>query len=227
MVYAAIFDLDGTLIDTPNAIVQMMQNALIEMDYGPVEESRIRRMIGLPLEQGAASILGSDLNADITQELVRRYRHQFLSWMVPKSAELIFPGVLDGLNTLQQAGIKIGLATSKYYSSAEAVLESADIQKYFLAVAGSDSVVRQKPDPEMAEYVCRKLDCAPDRCVVIGDTVHDLNMGRSAKMHTIAVTYGVGDPTDFGPATPNWTAHSFDQVVSTLIKFAATRTTAA
>jgi len=227
MAYAAIFDLDGTLIDTPNAIVQMMQNALVEIGHGAVEESRIRRMIGLPLEHGAANILGSDPSDDITLELVQLYRQQFLNWMVPKSSELIFPGVWDGLNRLQRAGIKVGLATSKYYSSAEAVLKSADIWKYFLAVAGSDSVVRQKPDPEMAQYVCTKLNCAPDRCVVIGDTVHDLKMGRSAGMRTIAVTYGVGNLSDLGSATPDWTAHNFDQVVSTLMKFSTPQTTAA
>lgn len=227
MACAAIFDLDGTLIDTPNAIVQMMQNALAEMGHGSVDESRIRRMIGLPLEYGAASILGSQPSDDITLELVQLYRQQFLNWMVPKSSELIFPGVLAGLDTLQRAGIKIGLATSKYYSSAEAVLKSADIWNYFHAVAGSDTVTRQKPDSEMAELICAKLDCAPDRCVVIGDTVHDLKMGRSAGMRTIAVTYGVGDVTDFGSATPDWTAHTFDQVVTILMKFATPQITAA
>lgn len=220
MAYAAIFDLDGTLIDTPNAIVQMMQNALVEIGHGQTEEYRIRKMIGLPLEQGAASILGSDPKDDMTLELVKLYRRQFLTWMVPRSAELVFPGVQEGLIALQRAGIKIGLATSKYYSSAEAVLKAAGIREYFHALAGSDSVLRQKPHPEMAEYVCSKLDCVPQRCAVVGDTVHDLKMGRSAGMRTIAVTYGVGDPADFASAAPDWAAHNFDQVVTTLLKFA-------
>lgn len=216
MTIAAIFDLDGTLIDTPNAIVRMMQNALIEMGLKRVEEQRIRRMIGLPLEQGAATVLGTHAGDPRTTQLVGLYRRQFLDWMVPQSAELIFPGVSEGLKLLRHAGIKIGLATSKYYASAEAVLKSAGLWSCFDAVAGADTVSRPKPDPEMASHVALQLRCAPERCVVIGDTIHDLHMGRAAGMRTLAVTYGVGAQADLEAVPPDWIANDFNQVTARL-----------
>lgn len=217
MTLAAIFDLDGTLIDTPNAIVQMMQDALAQMGRPPVDNDRIRRMIGLPLEQGAAFVLDTREDDPETSELVRLYRRQFQDWMVPQSSRLIYPDVKEGLHRLRGAGISIGLATSKYQSSAEAVLTSAGLLSCFDFVAGADSVTRPKPDAEMALLVATQLGCAPERCVVIGDTVHDLGMGREAGMRTLAVTYGVGTQADLIDASPDWTANSFDAVTAILI----------
>jgi phosphoglycolate phosphatase len=217
MTRAVIFDLDGTLIDTPNAIVQMMQNALLEMGLEKVHEDQIRKMIGLPLEDGAAAVLRSMPDSDDTKKLVQLYRSQFLNWMVPQSKQLLFPGVSSGLKGLKEAGWKIGLATSKYLSSAEAVLKSSEIIDFFDALAGSDSVTKQKPNPEMALYVCTQLLCEPEHTVVVGDTIHDLKMGLSAGMNTMAVSYGVGCQSEFLSANPTSIADTFDQVVSNLM----------
>jgi HAD superfamily hydrolase (TIGR01509 family) len=225
MTYAAIFDLDGTLIDSPNAIVTMMGNALAEMGRDPPDTAVIRATIGLPLEAGAAQILGVAADDRDVAQLVGLYRRQFLDWMVPKSRDLLFDGVEDGLRRLRQDGALLGLATSKYLRSAEAVLRSAGIRDLFSAVAGSDSVVRQKPDKEMAEHVAAALGCTPDRCVMIGDTIHDLKMGNAAGMRTVGVSYGVSGAQDLHAGDPAAVADSFPEVVSILGTLEAQRTT--
>jgi 2-phosphoglycolate phosphatase len=214
---AAIFDLDGTLIDTPNAIVGMMGIALGEMGIAPVPEDRIRATIGLPLETGAAQILGKRVDHPDVAQLVTRYRRQFLDWMVPRSAELIFPGVASGLQRLRDSGVLLGVATSKYTRSAEAVLRAAGLRELFSAVIGADDVRKPKPDREMALVVADKLDADAPECVVIGDTVHDLRMAKAAGMRGIAVTYGVGQIQDLRDESPDWIAEDFPETVSILL----------
>lgn len=216
MKYAAIFDLDGTLIDTPNAIVAMMQRALEAMGAAPADEKVVRSMIGLPLEAGAARVLGLDVDHKDTLRLVDLYRQQFLNWLVPMSRELLFTGVEEGLVQLQRDGALLAIATSKYRKSAELVLRSAGIWHLFSAVAGSDDVTNPKPDKEMAEHVAATLGCHPQDCIMIGDTVHDLHMGRSAGMRTIGVSYGVGNRSDLSSAASVDVADNFSDVVSIL-----------
>ena len=217
MTRAAIFDLDGTLIDTPNAIVTMMVNALTDMGAPLPDEEDIRSMIGLPLEAGAAHVLGKSPDHPDVAQLISLYRLQFLDWMVPRSAELLFPGVPEGLHTLREAGILLGLATSKYNRSADAVLRAAGLRDLFAVVAGSDDVISPKPDAEMAHLVADRLGVAPRSCVVIGDTVHDLHMARAAGMRRIAVTYGVGSPADLTGAAPDRVVDTFPAAVSAIL----------
>ncbi len=216
MIAAAIFDLDGTLIDTGRGIVHMMTDTLQNMGVEPADETTIRKMIGLPLEAGLARFLGLPIDHPRVAVAVTNYKRRFHEWMVPQAAGLLFPGVAEGLADLRESGLKLGIATSKHKHSAEAILQSAGIYPLFDVIAGSDSVTAPKPNPEMACFVAGALQCRADHCALIGDTHHDLAMGRAAQMTTIAVTYGIGSRDELEAERPDSVADSFDAVVSTL-----------
>ncbi len=216
MIAAAIFDLDGTLIDTGRGIVRMMTDTLHNMGVEPADEKTIRSMIGLPLEVGLARFLGLPIDHPHVAVAVTKYKRRFHEWMVPQAADLLFPGVAEGLADLRERGLKLGIATSKHKHSAEVILQSAGIYPLLDVIAGSDSVTAPKPNPEMAWFVAAALQCRAHQCALIGDTHHDLAMGRAAQMTTIAVTYGIGSRDELEAEQPDAVVDSFSAVVSAL-----------
>ena len=210
---AVVFDLDGTLIDTPRGIVESFTAALISMNVAVSDPAAIRATIGLPLEQAFANLLGVDKADDQVGLGIKQYQICFKEIVLPKAQELIFPGVVEGLALLKAQGFILAVATSKFYASAEALLKAAGLWDYFHLVIGADQVTHPKPHPEMGELVMRKLGILAENTVMVGDTTHDILMAKGANIRSIAVTYGVHDLEKLQSAEPTWIVDSFDGVL--------------
>jgi phosphoglycolate phosphatase len=215
MTDAVLFDLDGTLVDTPSAIVAAFTAAFEAMGVGDVPGARrIRATIGLPLELAVSELLGVPADDKAVAEGVTRYRTLFTELIVPRAAELLFPGVAEGLTTLRDNGFALAVATSKFQASADALLTAAGIHDRFAIVVGADRVSNPKPHPEMGELILRELGVPARRATMVGDTTHDLLMARAAGMRSVAVTYGVHAPAELRSADPTWLADSFADVLT-------------
>lgn len=212
----AIFDLDGTLVDSPRAIVRTFTAAFTAMGVTAPSEAAIRATIGLPLEQAFSKLLGVPLDDQTVTEGVRRYQALFREIILPAAKQLVFPGVADGLATLRARDVVLTIATSKFHSSADALLRAAGLRDQFQVLIGADQVTRPKPHPESTELILRTLAADADRAVVVGDTTHDLRMAQAAGVRSIAVTYGVHSVEELRSAGPTWIADSFPQVVEHL-----------
>ncbi len=210
---ALIFDLDGTLIDTPQGIVDTFIAALGVMDIAAPERTEIHATIGMPLEKAFSKFLGKDAGEDVVRFAVKQYQRLFQDIVLPRAVELTFAGVTDGLALLKNQGYALAVATSKVYKSAEALLKAAELFDYFDIVVGSDQVMNPKPHPEMGHLVMRMLDVTPERSIMIGDTTHDLLMAKDSGMQSIAVTYGVHDLKQLESAKPTWIFDSFNEVI--------------
>lgn len=208
-----LFDLDGTLIDTPSAIVEVFGEVLASMGAQARPASEIRSTIGLPLEQAFSLLLEVPVNSDQVGTGVKLYQNCFKERILPKANDLIFPGVVKGLKSLHQQGFILTIATSKFYSSADVLLKASGLQDYFKMVVGADQVKKPKPDPEVGCLIMKTFGISPKHTVMVGDTTHDLFMAKAAGMHSIAVTYGVHSAQELQSASPTWMASSFDQVV--------------
>jgi phosphoglycolate phosphatase len=219
MTHLAVFDLDGTLVDSPRAIVETFTAAFAAMGTPPVGAGEIRATIGLPLERAFSHLLGVPVDDDRVVEGVRQYQIQFRELILPRAPRLLFPGVATGLAALQAEGFVLAVATSKFHASAEALLTSAGLRDRFAMVIGADQVERPKPDPESGEAIMRALGVPAERSVMVGDTTHDLLMAHAAGMRSIAVGYGVHSLAQLRAAGPTWTAETFDEVLDHLRTF--------
>ena len=216
MLEAVIFDLDGTLVDTPKVIVATALEALRGRPWAMPEPQAIRATIGLPLTVAFSGLLGLPETSPEVVEVVEEYRRLWRANVIPRSADLLFPGVAEGIQLLRDLGLRLAVATSKVRSGAVAQLEAAGIAKHFEVVAGYDSVERPKPDPQMALHVLRGLGVAREASVVVGDTTHDLLMAHGAGLRTVAVTYGAHDQATLRTESPEWVAADFPEVVRLL-----------
>jgi phosphoglycolate phosphatase len=209
---AIIFDLDGTLIDTPAEIVRVAR-AVTRPD---ADEALVRGGIGLPVEAVLASVLGVDVASAEVAEARDRFRDLWLAEVLPRLAELVFRGVPEGLISLRARGLKLGVATGKLQAGAERTLEAAGLRAYFDVVAGHDRVPRPKPHGDLARLVLAELGAAPDEAVVVGDSALDVIMARDAGLRSVAVTYGAQGDVELRAAGATWLAASFAAVLERL-----------
>jgi phosphoglycolate phosphatase len=209
-----VFDLDGTLVDTPRAIVETITAVLAALGAPARPPAQIRATIGMPLEMAFSRLLGAEPYDPVIEQAVLKYRELFKELVLPRARELVFPGVAEGLAELRRGGFLLALATSKIHASAVSLLHAAGLFEYFCMIVGADDVARPKPDPESGLAILNALDVLPDEAIMVGDTTHDILMARAAGMRSAAVTYGIHDVDELCLAGPTWLANSFAEVVA-------------
>lgn len=212
----ALFDLDGTLVDTPRAIVQTFEATFADLGLQPVDDEAIRATIGMPLDGAFAKLLAIRSGDPLAAEAVRRYQSLSKAILLPRARALVFPGVEEGLSRLAAHGIALAVATSKVQASAEALLEAAGLDRHFAAVVGADRVARPKPYPDCGHLAMALVGAGPSSTVMVGDTTHDLLMARAAGMRSLAVTYGVHAREDLARADPAYIVGDFPSAASIL-----------
>jgi len=209
-----VFDLDGTLVDTPTGIVTTFAAVFAQLGLPTADSATIRSTIGLPLPAAFAKLLGVAADDPVAADCVELYQSTFRRIVLPMATQLVFPGVYDGLNELEDNGFLLAVATSKFIANAEALLTAAGLREHFKIVVGADQVPAPKPDPASGFLVLDALDVAAANAVMVGDTTHDVLMAHAAGMASIGVTYGVHSVEQLLSANPTWLVDSFAGVVA-------------
>ncbi len=210
---AVLLDLDGTLLDTPAGIVRAFTAALAQLSAEPVQPSAIRATIGLPLPVAFGMLLNVSAEDPLVTAGVASYQRCFREIVLPGAIDLVFPGVVSGLNRLRESGYCLAVATSKFYASADVLLVAAGLRDLFDEVLGADQVTNPKPHPEMAFVLLDRMGSSPADAVMVGDTSHDLLMARAAGLRSVAVSYGVHSVAELLTAEPTWLVDSFAEAV--------------
>ncbi|WP_280388167.1 HAD family hydrolase [Nocardia wallacei] len=216
---ALLFDLDGTLLDTPRAIAEQMSLAVEAVTGTRPSLEDARALIGAPLESMAGSLSGTAPDSPTAQAVSADYLTRYRELIVPKAADLLFPGVRGGLERLARSGFALAVVTSKKHHSAELILEAAGVRELFAAVVGEDDVDHPKPHRDSADAALAALglaDAGPGGAVV-GDTAADIGLGAAIGTFTVGVTYGVYSTYQITAAAPDFVAHTFDDVTRTVL----------
>lgn len=182
-----IFDWDGTLMDSESKIVNCFQAACVDVGVGAIEAHKVKHIIGLGLMESVQTLF-PQLQEQTWKELVEAYRQHFL--VSDQTAMDFFPGVLDGLGEMEQAGYLLAVATGKARRGLNRVLDQWDLHHRFVATRCSDEAY-SKPHPKMLEDILEYTGLHADQAVMIGDTHYDMEMAQAIGMDRIAVSYGV------------------------------------
>lgn len=180
---AVIFDLDGTLIDSSEAIVECFEYALRQTGRSPGDPRLIRRHIGRSLEK----MFSLFTNGDTTQ-LVRLYRERYGQVFLEKTH--LLPGVQETLPPLSERGYRLAVATTKPRYFAEPILEDLGVLRFFDAVAGGEEVTQLKPAPDLLQLAVSRLAVSGDETLYVGDHPVDVAAARSAAIQMISVATG-------------------------------------
>lgn len=188
---AAIFDLDGTLADTLQAIANAGNHMLREMGRPERPVRDYRYLAGQGLRQLVVDALGEDTpdsEIDRGQTLV-------LDYYTGRRFDTVGPydGIVEMLATLHDAGVRIAVLSNKPHAEAVAVVDRLFAHVTVDAVLGATDARPVKPHPAMAGALLEQLGLDPAEGAYIGDTKVDMLTGTQAGLYTIGVTWGFRD----------------------------------
>jgi len=180
---AAIFDLDGTLIDSSQAIVASTLAALDELGWKRISEAQITAHIGYKLEA-----VFPKRTPEERRHLVDTIGRHYDGICAEQTA--LYPGVEELILGLSGRGVPLGVVTSKRRGHTETILEALGLRSAFSVVVASDDVANMKPDPEGLRMAAQSLGVAPADCLYVGDTRVDVETARGAGTAIAGVAWG-------------------------------------
>jgi phosphoglycolate phosphatase len=184
----AIFDFDGTLVDSAPGIVEVMKDVVEEMGYSQELLEQWSHLIGVPLVR-QAELLFPDRDAQFHHDLAEHYRKKYDEKVIEICP--LFPGLTDMLHQLTQQQVTITIATSKRRHLVDEVVDHHGLTHYFKMIVGALDVTHHKPHPESVHLTMKALGAGPHEVVVIGDSTFDLDMAKNAGVDSIGVTTGI------------------------------------
>ncbi len=176
-----VFDMDGTLIDTDEIIYQTWNElfTLFKPKGISVSREETKNFSGPPVEQSIAKAFPEADGTFILKEYRNRttkYYDNFLR---------LFPGELEVLNKLHNEGYKMCIATTKNREMAIKCLEKYKIKDYFDIILTSSDGLKNKPAPDMLNYISKKMNIAKENMIMIGDTKFDYHSSKNANVDCI------------------------------------------
>ena len=185
----ALFDLDGTVLDTYAPILESMRYATKTVFGEALPESKLVSMVGQPLvTQMQAFAAERGCGSEVADELTRVYREYNERDLDEKSFP--FPGIPEAIASLKNAGFTVGVVTSKRAVLATKSLKAHGLFDVFACVNGAEDSTAHKPDPDPLLTAAKKLGVSPDRCVYVGDSPYDLQAAHAANMPCVGVAWG-------------------------------------
>jgi phosphoglycolate phosphatase len=221
----AVFDLDGTLVDSQHAIVASMRAAFEGQNLVPPEAAAVRAVIGLPLDT-AIERINQDVRGLLTQRVAEGFKHHaHLSHGAAAGApEPLMPGAREALDRLDEAGVLLAIATGKGRRGLISVLEAHGLRSRFVSLQSADDAPG-KPDPTMLRQAIAEAGADAAGTVMIGDTVFDLQMAHNAGVKSIAVSWGYHGAEQLNSARPHAVIDHFDRLDTVMNDLLGTATT--
>ncbi|WP_019969990.1 HAD-IA family hydrolase [Mycobacterium sp. 141] len=196
-----LFDLDGTLTDSADGVVSSFRHALAQIG-APVPEGDLASLVvGAPMHYTLGGMgLGDDADAAIAA-----YRADYTSrgWAMNR----LFDGIEPLLVDLQKAGIRLAVATSKAEPTARQILEHFGLDGYFEVIAGASPDGTRAAKADVVAHALAQLQPLPQRVLMVGDRVHDVEGAAEHGIDTVVVAWGYGRDDFAGPAALAAHAH--------------------
>jgi pyrophosphatase PpaX len=178
-----LFDLDGTIVDTIDLILASARHATETVLGEALADEVLRHNIGVPLR----TQMGEYAPAHV-DDLLAAYREH--NDRVHDDLIQEFPGTEEALDALSRRGYPMGIVTSKSRAVAQRGVDHFGLGRFFQFVVGFEDTSEHKPGPVPVLEGARRLGVAPERCVYVGDSPHDIEAGKAAGSITVAAMWG-------------------------------------
>lgn len=205
-----LFDLDGTLTDSGEGIINCAILALEHFGLPIPSREEMRVFVGPPLHE---SFISHGVPADQADEAIRIYRSRYIP--IGKFENTPYPGIRELLEALKAAGHKLFVATSKPEKMSIEILEHFDLAKYFDQICGATMDTSRSSKEAVIEYLLHRNGRA-DNMIMVGDTKFDV---LGAKLHgipTIGVSWGYGKAEELRDAGAVAIADTAEELLSLL-----------
>lgn len=189
---AILFDLDGVLADSTRPIIDCVNAALEALGIPPRGDAEVARIIGPPVDDGMAALLGVSPDDPLVDRAVREYRARYVHVMADTPS---YPGVPQAVRELAATHL-LGVATSKPRRYALPILEALGLAPLFAYVAGPE----ERGDHSKRAMVAEAKAALPTATTMVGDRSFDIDAARHHGLRAIGVTWGFGSRAELAGA---------------------------
>ena len=185
---AVLFDLDGTLADTAPDLGHAANRLLVECGHPPLPLTTLRPYTS----QGVRGLLHVSFGIGPADANYAALAERFLAFYAERLCEdtRLFDGIPALLDRLEASGIAWGIVTNKRERFTNPLMRLLELDSRTPCIVSGDTTPEAKPSPLPLQYACKVLGCAPEKTVYVGDDLRDIQAGRAAGCHTVAVAYG-------------------------------------
>ena len=180
-----IFDWDGTLSDSVGLITDLMIQSFLLHNVSPPSRMEVADILGIKLSE-AFKILLKEKDQNASELIFNSYIDLYNQ---SSNKVKLFDGVELGIKELHRYGYKIAIATGGGRNYLDSCLAQTSIKDFINVTKTSDDCF-SKPHPQMCNEILNEFIIEPEKSIVIGDSIHDLQMAKNAGISSLAVTYG-------------------------------------
>ncbi len=195
-VRGVIFDLDGTLIDSYEAVYLGLKEAWEHFGKQMFPFDELKEYLKGDLEATFAPLLSPEEIPEAIAVMRKKYEEIYLE------KTHLLDGAREVLETLHSRGIRLGLASNKLGRFSREVLAHLGLAGYFKSAIGAGDGMRNKPFPDMIEAVLREMNLSPSDAVFVGDTLTDIETGKQAGVDVYALPTGYHSRTELSKGRP-------------------------
>lgn len=194
MTKLAIFDLDGTLIDTIEDLGTAVNHALGLRGLPQHSIAQYRDMVGHGIRQLVINALGPAAGDPLTDEVLADFVDYYLAHIDVHTRP--YPGMQQLLADLQKKGIRLSVASNKFQQGTEKLVREFFPDIHFVAVLGNSPELPLKPDAAVVQLIMEKAGVSREETVFVGDSATDMKTAANGGVRSIGVSWGFRPRTD-------------------------------
>jgi phosphoglycolate phosphatase len=191
-VKAVVIDLDGTLLDTAPDLAKAAELMMAELGLPVVPVETVKTYIGNGVSRLVKRVLTGDMQAEpdaaLFDKAIAIYQRHYGEHVADLSRP--FPGVVEGLKAMNEAGYRLACITNKAEQFTVPLLLATHLHGYFELILSGDTLPKRKPDPLPLQHAAKHFSIDISELLLIGDSLNDTQAARAAGSHVFCVPYG-------------------------------------
>ncbi|MCZ6718633.1 MAG: phosphoglycolate phosphatase [Gammaproteobacteria bacterium] len=211
-----LLDLDGTLVDSVPDLAYCIDRMLEHLGLPPRGTEKVRQWMGNGLQRLVKRALVDGFEGKPDNALFDRAFAILLELYGENTCErsTLYPGAREGLTYLQQSAYQLGCVTNKLAQFTQPMLQTLGIYDDFAIIICGDTLPKKKPDPMPLLHAAQYFGVEPEKALMVGDTVNDIQAARAAGFQILCVTYGYNQGGNIDGAGPDATVDSLAELPS-------------
>ncbi len=213
-----LIDVDGTLVDSVPDLAYCIDEMMQQLEMPPRGEAAVRDWVGNGVERLVRRALVNQLQGEPDEVLFQQAYPIFMALYAENSCQrsYLYEGVREGIDWLKSQNIRLGCVTNKAAQFTLPILKKLAVFDDFESIICGDTLAERKPHPLPLLHSAERLGVAPEKALMIGDSISDVKAARAAGFGIICMSYGYNHGADIRDSNPDLVIDSMAQLVNVI-----------